>query len=445
MMQPAQGIEFSGSDYFLCVMDSIMRKAGIPNSRCRMLVELDGQIDPEFFSKTLNSSPELQWMVNVRQKKKLPFALPCWCSNGSRDMVPVACHAMEGIYARENGNFLSFPSLVGQNETQSPLFFIFANSDDGRSTCILNWDHKLMDAQGAEILMQHVARCFEKQENLESLLPLNGQNIDCRIPASSSFAKRLSYARKSTQYILEVSEAPIAALKPAGNDKERADQFLTIRFSEEETRQIVAQCESMGLSYYHSLYYLAATTRALHAVRKQDMDEDVPYLVPVPLNLRKKGGRGPAFSNNVSFLFYRITPEEITDFKTTINSLKNQMKNQVMQEIPHSYAEMMKILRRAPIPFYSWLLSGPTKGQLASFFFSYTGECCSEMDSFMGQKVREVTHLAPATSIPGLSVVFMRHRTCLKAILSFRDALFGEKDRQLFEEHLRMDLLPGKS
>ena len=422
-----------------------MRKAGIPDSRCRMIVELDGHIDLEFFSKTINRSPLLQWMVNVRKTKKLPFTLPLWRSNGTGDTVSVTCHDMERICSQKNGNFLSFPLLTDQNESLPPLFFVLAHSDDGRTTCILNWDHTLMDAQGAEILMQDVARCFESQEKNESLPLLKGPNLDSRIPESSNFAHRLSYARGSTDYILEASAAPIAVLKPASKDKEFADQFFTIRFNEEETRQIILQCESMGLSYYHSLFYLAASIRAVHAVRKPNMDEDVPYLVPVPLSLRKKGGLSSVFSNNVTFLFYRITPEEIADFKTTTLSLKNQMKNQVMQEIPYSYAEMMKILRRVPLPFYTWLLSGPTKGKLASFFFSYTGECCSEMDSFMGQSVREVTHLAPATSIPGLSVVFMRHRNCLKAILSFRDSLFGEKDRQVFEEQLRMDLLPGKS
>ena len=422
-----------------------MRKAGIPDSRCRMIVEFDGHIDSDLFRKTINRSPLLQWMVNVRKVKKIPFTLPRWHSNGSGNTVSVACHDMERVCSQKNGNFLSFPLLTDQDETLPPLFFVLANRDDSRSTCILNWDHTLMDAQGAEILMQHVARCFEPQENIESLPLLNCQNIDSRVPESSSFAHRLSYARGSTNFIIETSTAPIAVLKPASNDKESADQFFTIRFNEEETRQIISQCESMGLSYYHSLFYLAASTRAVHAVRKRNMDEDVPYLVPVPLSLRKKGGLSSVFSNNVTFLFYRITPEEIADFKTTTFSLKNQMKNQVKQEIPHSYAEMMKILRRVPLPFYTWLLSGPTKGKLASFFFSYTGECCSEMDSFMGQSVREVTHLAPATSIPGLSIVFMRHRSCLKVILSFRDSLFGEKDRQVFEEQLRMDLLSGKS
>ena len=49
MIQPVQDIEFSGSDYFLCAMERIMRKAGIPDSRCRMIVEFDGHIDSDLF------------------------------------------------------------------------------------------------------------------------------------------------------------------------------------------------------------------------------------------------------------------------------------------------------------------------------------------------------------------------------------------------------------
>ena len=299
-----------------------------------------------------------------------------------------------------------------------------------------------MDAHGAEILMDHVARAPAKQEILEGLLPSNRENVGGRVKRSQGFGERLSYARKSVRYIADASAMPIATLKPNGNSRECADQYCTISFSEEETERIVLQCETIGLSYYHSLFYLAAAARALHAVRLRKKEGDAPYLVPVPLNLRRKGGSGPAFSNNVSFLFYRIIPEEIRDFRTMVVSLKDQMRNQVMQEIPHSYAEMMKILRRLPLPLYSRLLAGPTGGRLASFFFSYTGECCPGMDNFMGQQVRHVTHLAPATSIPGLSVVFMRHRNRLKAILSFRDSLLAGDDLELFEEQLRKDLLP---
>jgi hypothetical protein len=299
-----------------------------------------------------------------------------------------------------------------------------------------------MDAHGAEILMRHVARAPEKQEVLEALLPSNQENVGGRGQRSQRFGERLSYARKSVRYIAEASAMPIAILQPKGSSRENADQYCIISFSKAETERIVSQCETIGLSYCHSLFYLAAAARAVHAVRLRNMEGVGPYLVPVPLNLRRKGDSGPAFSNNVSFLFYRITSGEIGDLRKTAASLKEQMRNQVMQEIPHSYAEMMKILRRLPLPLYSRLLSGPTRGRLASFFFSYTGECCSGMDSFMGQPVRQVTHFAPATSIPGLSVVFMRHRNRLKAILSFRDSLLAEDDFKLFEEQLRKDLLP---
>ena len=125
----------------------------------------------------------------------------------------------------------------------------------------------------------------------------------------------------------------------------------------------------------------------------------------------------------------------------TVGVLKNQMREQVSEGIPYSYLEMMNILRRLPLPMYARLLSGPTRGKMASFFFSYTGDCCPEMDRFMGLPVREIVHLAPATSIPGLSVVFMQHKKSLKAVLSLRDSLLSRDEMVEFEKHLRQDLL----
>ena len=127
----------------------------------------------------------------------------------------------------------------------------------------------------------------------------------------------------------------------------------------------------------------------------------------------------------------------------TVDGLKKQMKEQLAQEIPYSYVEMMNILRRLPLALYSRLLSGPTSGQFASFFFSFTGDCCPEMENFMGLPVREVVHLAPATSTPGLSVVFMRHRKSIRTILSLRDSLLNEDELKMFEQQLRRDLLTG--
>lgn len=441
-MMQVQDVELSGSDYFLFAMDRIMRSAGCSDSQCRMVVKLNGRIGPDDFRNKVNQSHLLQWMVNVRKNKKIPFTLPRWRSNGFGNSLPVNIDPGEWNCFGENGSMLHYSRIGDKYHSRPALSFTLNQSEANQTTCVLNWDHTLMDAHGAEILVKHLAQ-FPDQKNLEQMLPVNGQVMDSRIDPLAGFGKRLSYARKSVHYISEASEMPIATLKHSSKKNKPTDQYCLIRFTDTESERIKTRCETLGLSYYHSLFYLAATIRALHAVRMQRGEDPMPYLVPVPLNLRKKGGGGPAFSNNVSFLFYRITPDEVEDFSKTVQVLKNQMREQLVQEIPYSYLEMMKILRRLPLSWYSKLLSGPTKGQFASFFFSFTGDSCPDMDSFLGKPVEEVVHLAPATSIPGFSVVFMRHRNSLKTILSLRDSLLANDELELFEQRLRSDLLAG--
>lgn len=442
-MTPEPSIKLSGSDYFLFAMGRVMRRSGIPGSQCRIILELDGHLDQETFCGTVNDSPLLHWMTGVSKVCRLPFGVPRWRSTHPKVNGHVVCRTDMEIPIPQGDGLLTFPRDEREKTAGPNLSFALANQDGERSVCLMNWDHTLMDAHGAELLLQHVGENGNDRADIRELLPTPEQIQLNGMKSAAGFAKRLAFARKSVRYIAEVSTGPISVFESTGGGEKKADNYYTICFTGEESKRIVANCEKIGLSCYHSLFYLAAALKALQAVQVGKGGEPAPYLVPVPLNLRKKGGTGPAFSNTVSFLFFRITPAELKNLGATVMSLKAQLKKQVREEIPYSYAEMMKLLRRLPLPLYARLLSGPTRGRLASFFFSYTDECCPGMDLFLGHRVRQITHLAPATTIPGLSIVFMRHRDCLQTILSFRDSLWGNRELALFGQQLRSNLLAG--
>lgn len=443
-MMPVQEIELSGSDYFLFAMARIARAAGGADSPCRLLVRLDGEIELSALHNTLNRSPVLNWMTGAQRTRKLPFTVPSWQSNNNGKALKIGEDSDTWQCLDDNCSLLHYERSMDSSTLHPPLTFAIGQTEHPPITCILNWHHTLMDAHGAELLLQHLGR-DEQLDNPDRLLQADGQVQGSRLDPGNGFFKRLAYARKSVLYITETSRSPIAKLKQVSPPDNPVDQYFLVRFTRVETEEIQKHCESMGLSHSRSLFFLGATVRALHSIQVRRGDEPAPYLVPVPMNLRKKGASGPAFSNNVSFLFFRIAPEELQSFTKTLDVLRKQLREQVAEELPYSYLEMMNLLRRLPLPMYAKLLSGPTRGQIASFFFSFTGDCCPDMNTFLGVPVREIIHLAPATTIPGLSVVFMRHSNSLKAVLSLRDSLLSKDELRSFEEHLRHDLLDAKT
>ena len=216
---------------------------------------------------------------------------------------------------------------------------------------------------------------------------------------------------------------------------------MPVFFNEDETERIQKNSENLGTGFRPSLFYLASSIHAAHAVRMRHKMQPAAYMVPVPQDERKRGATGPVFANHMTFLFYRVEHEKAGSISQTISSLKNQMTSQIREEIPKSYSEMMRIFRRLPLPLYYRLLSGPTKGQVASFFFSYTGDCCSGLDRFLGHRGRNLIHYAPVTYSPGLSVVFMRFCNRLCAILSYKKHCLSGTDLSLFRQTLRSRLL----
>ena len=58
---------------------------------------------------------------------------------------------------------------------------------------------------------------------------------------------------------------------------------------------------------------LALVGKALTALWEKRRLPDVPYVVPISIDLRPKGDAGPVFGNRLAFHFARFTPSETAD------------------------------------------------------------------------------------------------------------------------------------
>jgi hypothetical protein len=161
----------------------------------------------------------------------------------------------------------------------------------------------------------------------------------------------------------------------------------------------------------------------------------------VPHDLRRRGATGPIFSNQLSFLFYRLEPHLAASLTDTLGELTRQFMDQVRNRTPESFLAAMEMFKILPLDFYLHRLSRPTRGKFASFFFTDAGETCAGMRDLLGARVTAVTHLAPASRPPGLTVVFSRFRRQLTAVLSWVDDCLSTEEVNTLERGLRAALL----
>jgi hypothetical protein len=137
----------------------------------------------------------------------------------------------------------------------------------------------------------------------------------------------------------------------------------------------------------------------------------------------------------VTFLFYRLPKQLLLNTQDCTVELINQMKQLMRSDNPNHYVIMMDFLRRIPGLFYRMMLKAPTKGLMASFFYSDTGDLLQDCDHLFGSSIKKAVHYPPNLYPPGMTFVFSRFQGRLQLTLAYMESVINEQEvDQLFVE-----------
>ncbi|MFP4379605.1 MAG: hypothetical protein ACLFUS_03800 [Candidatus Sumerlaeia bacterium] len=435
-------ITLSGSDFFLRAMDRGGRRQSRLPHVCRMLVLLDGRLEKAALEARLREIPEIGWINGSGIKRYFPWQKPFWKSGNASSIPPVA--VAESNLPGEG--FAAFLGKIGHadayvfpaTESEIPgLRFDIVHHPDSKSTLAMSWHHSIMDAHGAELLLAAIAS--DAGEAKIQILP---QSTGARnLRSFSSLASEVSASRQAIHHISRFSRMKTASLQDGGEMNEvHRQENRAVLFSGDDSHQLKENCRQLGLGFRPSLLFLSAVLRGVHRILQQRGENPAGYVVPVPQDLRKLGSCGPAFSNQVSFYFFRVEADELDDLPGLTGSLVEQMNEQTRRRVPEGFSQTMRHFLHLPLFLYSLFVFGPSKGKLASFSFSYTGQTLRDTPEVMGLTVEDALHIPPAIYPPGMTAAFMWHRDRLRGTISSAASLMTPDEAENFERRLRRDL-----
>jgi hypothetical protein len=101
----------------------------------------------------------------------------------------------------------------------------------------------------------------------------------------------------------------------------------------------------------------------------------------------------------------------------------------------------LDMFKPLPLGYYVHHLGKPTRGKIATFSFSDSGDTCAGMSDLWGGKIQEVTHLVPSWRPPGLTIVFLRFNQRLSALISSVDDCLQPAEVNRMERDVRKALL----
>jgi len=425
--------ELNGADCFLFQLDRIMLQTSGRNNVCTFVVSLKHSIELSELELYLSNNPAYQWITRLRIKKGLPFSLVKWVFDET-----LAFPEIKQFYSEKDESIAkNLLATTIRIENQSPFKVDLIQVSGAKSILIFTWHHVLMDAHGGESFIR--------------ALGLN-QSIDYAELLAEEQTKlplglRANIAQEMKNFLHETSQLPLFSLykKPAAKQNTPTLSYRVISFTEQQTIKISETARLQGASFLLSAFYLAATTCSVAHIQQLRGLIDGDVLVPVPLDRRKRGIDTPVIGNQVTFLFYRIPEKFLSDVQACTTELISQMKTLMRTDSPKHYLIMMDFLRRIPGFFYRLMLKSPTKGLMASFFYSDTGESLQNYDQLFDRSVESAIHYPPTMYPSGLTFVFSRFRGSLQITLGYMEQVINDKEVDELFKHLQSVLLGAEN
>ena len=302
-----------------------------------------------------------------------------------------------------------------------------------------SWLHLLFDGAGSERFMRWLDECYRGQRRLAEL-PDPDEIAPDRSP-KPSFGERGRAARAWQGWHDAMGTRPPRSLAGPLRRTPQALRYTVHSFSEEETGRVVDAAQRGAGFLTPMLFYLAAALRAHHAVFQARGVDAGSYVVPLPVNLRPKGGEGAVFRTHVSLIWFQVFPEQMNDFDGLVAELKAQRVAAIRAGQIENGVHAMDFARLAPSRLYAHMARRSLRGELCSFFFAFTDGFLPGLESFFGARIVNGFHVPPVPPSPGSCVALSLRDQRLNLTHVHQRGVLSERELAIFRERLRADLL----
>ena len=373
--------KLNGSDNFLLTLDHMMQRRCGTSNICSLALKLNASITQQELCERVDAFSLFKQCTELRLRGGFLFSLPRWVRIGKSG----------GAIEFREGDVVLRRKLNPKKE--APVALDVFQTTEGL-TLVFTWHHALMDAHGAEAFLKLLGNPPSETEDAVEVW----QDAHDTDPFTN-----ISETLSVKDFLKEKAQQPLGTL-PAKKVKTPTTRYRVVLFSEEETTQIDQKALQAGAMINRSAFYLAACALACF----ENMPKPEDLLIPIPQDRRKKGIVGPLIGNQVTFLFYRVPFVKDQTIKDLVQSISTQTMNMMRATIPERYFKLMDLSRYIPQSLYRRLIIGPSRGQIASVFFSDTGHSLADFTTFARTGVKEIIHYPPNFVPPGISFIFSR-------------------------------------
>lgn len=428
----------NGFDWVMGSIDLIMKNTTCAGNASQIVFMLDAPPDEALVREALGRFLRLFPVINGRVSRHWTLT-PYWKMPGKSEERPVPLTVTRLDAASAQSKVLAaLTDLINTPFTSKSDHLAFHLVYGKNEQCLaLTFDHRLFDARGAEsfvgLFQKFLASNYDPAVAADIRLT---QGFDL-----TGWKSKFLAGQAVNRKVLALSQSAMRTMPIHLNGGAPGFRYRVIAFDREETKRITNTAFDEA-GYLMLLPYLfSRVAEGLHRLFERRGAPSGAYVVPVSTDMRTAQDiREEIFFNHNSMFFFQIKPEDLSDRKRLVASIRGQWYEQIQNKFPQKLLAASALMRIAPLPFLKRFLRLPLGGNIASFCFSHVSKDSFVSADLLGARIVNMFHMPRTPVPPGIGVFFNTYGERLNATISCLDGLFTGDELDMLEEDLRGSL-----
>jgi hypothetical protein len=437
----ARRLRLTGADGFLRAFDADTRRRHGASHLAQLVLRLGPGFDAEAFRAVLAETARANPILRAPIRRTLGVGTPAYHLAAARD------EGWPAFTLHPAGGTGTVPELFHRrlNEVRSAgrgeLLRVDAvprGGDLPGTDLAFTWLHMLLDGSGSERFVQFLEA--RRAGTAPPVPPGDLPDAPAEVTLPASARDRGEMAMTWQRRMQELGALPVRSLAGPVRAVQQDLVYDVHSFSAEESTGILKRAASLAGFLTPMLFYVAAAIRAHDAVLRARGTVPESYVVPLPVDLRPKGGEGGVFRTRVSMIWLQVRAERARDLDALLADLKDVRRQAIREHQVENGVAAMDYALRAPAWLYARMTRRALRGELCSFFFGWTASFCDGLERFFGAEVLDGFHAPSVPPSPGSGVVFSLCGAHLNVTHVRQRDVLSEAERELFRAALVRDL-----
>jgi hypothetical protein len=442
-------IPLTGADCFLRAFDSEARRYNHSSHLAQLVLRLGPGLDPEALGRRIVEAAAANPLLSAPIGRRFGVGAPEYRTRlaprcapprlqvhradapavgapGEAPVPPVFFERLNDRFDLRRGDLLRLDLVVYPDATADLAF---------------TWLHMLLDGSGSERFVRWLD-AYERGEadaDAPSVTDAELRAKQAAIPVASR--DRGQQAMRWQRFLHGMAQRPPRSLAGGRRRVPQDLRYRAVTLDPAQTRVITERASTLAGFLTPMLFYLAASIRAHAAVFEARNQRPESYVIPLPVNLRAKGGAGATFRTHVSLVWFQVTPDQVGDLEELIAELKAQRRRVIKEGLIEAGTAAMDFARYAPSRLYAAMARRTLRGELCSFFFAYTDQFLPGMDRFFGAEIRGGFPAPSVPASPGSGAIVCLRGDRLNFTHIYQRSAIRDDELDRFRDRFLRDLL----